>query len=96
MFSGLGSGVGSTPQPMQSHNSPTPVRQSGPGDDDEAEAAPTLATIPRRGKRARDHEARYDSDEGRQTPGSIAMPGPKRNQVSHSGHHHHHHAHGHQ
>ena len=108
MFSGLGSGVGSTPQPMlpQSNGSPAPVRPGVNGDERDGEStsrqvrreegAECLPNASSKGKRTYDYDGRFDSDEGRATPPTLMGYGGKRNKLSHPGHHHHHHPYGHQ
>jgi hypothetical protein len=97
MFSGLGSGLGtSTP----SRGSPMP--QSGqenypPGTDlgDILRLQRVNSQISRKTKRVKDEEGLYDNEsvDGRGTPLLAGARGAKRNKPSH---HHHHHAHGHQ
>lgn len=108
MFSGLGSGVGSTPQPMppQSNGSPTPGRQGLVADDDNPESAfgrtrhddigLGLAGGTRKGKRAFSGDGRLDANDGRQTPGYSHGRAGKRSKMGQSSHHHHHHPHSHQ
>lgn len=105
MFSGLGSGVGSTPQPMlpQSNESLTPVRQIVAEDDDpenmshqsrREEGAESLTNGLRTGKRAFNNGG-YESDDGRHTPGVPTGSSAKRSKLNPPSHHHHHHHHQH-
>ena len=104
MFSGLGSGVGSTPVPMApaSNGSPTPNR-GGNGKilalkfhwnstdtySDRQSRSPGAERL----KRSYEMDQRADSDmvEGRLTPGLPAGRANKRNKHAHAAPHHHHH-----
>ena len=99
MFSGLGSGIGSTPVPMPpaSNGSPTPAR-SGQGMDvngalERYSRSPGVERL----KRPYDLE-RLDSEygDGRMSPSITAARGGKRSKNNHSAPHHHHHPLGHQ
>lgn len=102
MFSGLGSGVGSTPVPSSTYAPPTPANRSPIIEEVDGEPAMRKASVGsraptaasrggRRGKRAYDDDGRIDSEsgDGRATPvGSVR--GGKRNKYTLPGHHHHH------
>lgn len=108
MFSGLGSGVGSTPVPMPppSNGSPTPargVRGTYAGihvftfradiEIDRHSKSPGAERL----KRSYEAEGRLDGEfEGRVTPGTTGGRGGKRSKQSHATPHHHHHPVGHQ
>ncbi|KAF2174443.1 Rxt3-domain-containing protein [Zopfia rhizophila CBS 207.26] len=98
MFSGLGSGLGTSTPSRQS-----PLPQNG------AENLPSSTDLNdlrlqrvnsqngRKPKRVKDEEGVIDSEsiDGRGTPSLTGARGPKRNKHNHAGHHHHHHAHAH-
>ena len=101
MFSGLGSGVGSTPVP---NGSPTPVRASYNLEGDRRTShldgmyeRPSRSPGAERLKRAYEANERIDLEslDGRITPGYNA-PRSKRTKQNHSTPHHHHHPLGHQ
>lgn len=100
MFSGLGSGVGSTPVPMApaSNGSPTPNRgDRRTSHPDGLWDRPSRSPGAERLKRAYEAEGRFDVDgiDGRTTPGLTGSRG-KRTKHSHMTPHHHHHPLGHQ
>lgn len=96
MFSGLGSGLGSTTPSRQS-----PMPQGGPEslppsvDVNDVRLQRVSSQNGRKPKRGKDDEgiADNDSTDGRGTP---SARGSKRNKHNHPGHHHHHHVHPHQ
>jgi hypothetical protein len=92
MFSGLGSGLGSSTPSRQS-----PMPQNGPDNfpGDELKLQRVSSQNGRRPKRVKDEEHAFDGEsvDGRGTP---LARGSKRNKHNHAAHHHHHHAHAHQ
>ena len=107
MFSGIGSGVGSTPQPMPplSNGSPTPVRQQTTGNGDEMGSGRAGVDVSeygrnqggRKNKRMFEVDGRTNSNGGdeRGSPGLSAELSNKRIRPSNVTHHHHHHHHTH-
>ena len=96
MFSGLGSGLGSSTPSRQS-----PMPQSAPevlppgADLNDLRLQRVSSQNGRKPKRVKDEEGLFDNEsiDGRGTP---SARGSKRNKHNHPGHHHHHHAHAHQ
>jgi hypothetical protein len=96
MFSGLGSGLGSSTPSRQS-----PIPQSAPevlppgADLNDLRLQRVSSQNGRKSKRVKDEEGLFDNEsmDGRGTP---SIRGSKRNKHNHPGHHHHHHAHAHQ
>jgi len=102
MFSGLGSGVGSTPQPFPPQSNEvvsagqSPATEDGEGEPGQriSDGVARLGVASRggrRGKRVRDEDANSESGEGRSTP-IPSIRGGERNKL----HHHHHHPYSHQ
>jgi hypothetical protein len=95
MFSGLGSGLGSSTPSRQS-----PIPQSAPevlppgADLNDLRLQRVSSQNGRKSKRVKDEEGLFDNEsmDGRGTP---SIRGSKRNKHNHPGHHHHHHAHAH-
>lgn len=97
MFSGLGSGVGGTPQPVAAPTSgaQTPSRNSPMVEDGDLEHSGRRAKVDgNRAKRMNDDEAGMGSEsgDGTHTPSGSAPEG-KRAKLGHAAHHHHHHPH---
>ena len=111
MFSGIGSGVGSTPQPMppsHGNGSPTPARRTSRFDEGDVEMIDRPGSFDsngldrvsaaRRGKRLLDRDGRATSQNGDGTLSpmqALSGRGGKRSRQANASHHHHH-AHGHQ
>lgn len=98
MFSGLGSGLGTSTPSRQS-----PMPQGGPepppmSDLNDLRLQRVSSQTGRKPKRVKDEDGMFDNEsiDGRGTPSLGGARGSKRNKHNHGGHHHHHHAHPHQ
>lgn len=106
MFSGLGSGVGSTPQPTMNHIAQPPSRHSPASELGEAEhhekrqnengVGVNGGRNARKGPSRMTEESRMDNEDGRSASGPQTARDGRTSKSNFASHHHHHHPHNHQ